>query len=246
MAHPVNVSADVLRLVGADEWAAINSSGRPYVVYKFAATLDGRIAATDGTSQWITSATSRSEVHLLRAACHATVVGSGTVQADNPHLAVRGSDDSRLLAPTPDRRPFRVVVDSGARTPSDARVLDGAAPTIVAVADDADAGHLVGRCEVVRLARTERGLDLNGLLSALYEREVRAVLLEGGPTLAGSFIAAGLIDRVVAYLAPALLGAGKPALVDAGIRTISDILRLELLDVGRSGPDLRLVARVRR
>ena len=242
------VSSDALLLVGADEWAPVNRAGRPYVVYKFAATLDGRIAAADGTSQWITSATSRSEVHLLRAACHATVVGSGTQQADDPHLAVRGNDDPRLGIPalTSDRQPWRVIVDSNARTPAGARVLDDAAPTIVAVAHDAGADHLVGRCQVVRLPRTERGLDLHALLSALSERAVRAVLLEGGPTLAGSFIAAGLVDRVIAYIAPALLGAGKAGLVDAGMTTISDILRLDLLEVGRCGPDLRLVARVPR
>jgi diaminohydroxyphosphoribosylaminopyrimidine deaminase/5-amino-6-(5-phosphoribosylamino)uracil reductase len=240
----VIVSPEVLRLVGSDEWATVNQHGRPYVVYKFAATIDGRIAAADGTSQWITSAESRKEVHLLRAACHATVVGSGTQQADNPHLAVRGNDDPRLdlSALAPDTQPYRVIVDSNAKTPADAKVLDDVAPTIVAVAIDADAEHLVGRCELVRLPRAERGLDVNALLAALYEHDVRAVFLEGGPTLAGSFIAAGLVDRVIAYVAPALLGAGKPGLVDAGITTMADILRLNLLDVARSGPDVRLVA----
>lgn len=237
----MTVSPDILRLAGQDERAGVNQSGRPFVLYKFAATIDGRIAAADGTSQWITSPASRKEVHLLRAACHATVVGSGTQQADNPHLAVRGNDDLSTLAPQ--HQPLRVIVDTNAKTPADARVLDDAAPTVVAVAQDADADHLSGRCDLVRLPRSGRGLDLTALLSALYDREVRAVLLEGGPTLAGSFIAAGLVDRVIAYLAPALLGAGKPGLVDAGITTIADIFRLEFVEFGHSGPDLRLVAR---
>jgi diaminohydroxyphosphoribosylaminopyrimidine deaminase / 5-amino-6-(5-phosphoribosylamino)uracil reductase len=239
---------DIPQVVGRDEWAVVNDAGRPFVVYKFAATLDGRIAAADGTSQWITSQTSRSEVHLLRAGCDATVVGSGTQRADDPHLAVRGNDDPRLDVSMvrADRQPWRVIVDSNARTPADARVLDDVAPTLVAVADDADAGHLDGRCELLRVPRVQRGLDLRALLAGLLARDVRGVFLEGGPTLAGSFVAAGLVDRVVAYIAPALLGAGRPGLVDAGITTLDDILRLETLDVERSGPDVRIIARPRR
>jgi diaminohydroxyphosphoribosylaminopyrimidine deaminase/5-amino-6-(5-phosphoribosylamino)uracil reductase len=239
---------DIAQLVGRDEWAAVNDGGRPFVVYKFAATLDGRIAAADGTSQWITSRTSRSEVHLLRAGCDATVVGSGTQQADDPHLAVRGNDDPRLNLSMlrADRQPWRVVVDSNARTPADARVLDDAAPTLLAVADDADTTHLDGRCELLRIPRARRGLDLRALLAGLLARDVRGVFLEGGPTLAGSFVAAGLVDRVVAYIAPALLGAGRPGLVDAGITSMDDILRLETIDVQRSGPDVRIIARPHR
>ncbi len=234
----------VEELVGRDEWAAVNELGRPFVVYKFAATLDGRIAAADGTSQWITSAASRAEVHLLRAGCDATVVGSGTQQADDPNLAVRGNDDPRLdLSGVRTKgQPFRVVVDTNARTPSSAKVLDSSAPTIIAVAPDASVAHL-SAVEVLRVPRAPQGLSVPDLLEALYCKGVRGVFLEGGPTLAGSFIAARLVDRVINYVAPALLGAGKSGLLDAGIGTMSDILRLELLDIARSGPDLRLVAR---
>jgi diaminohydroxyphosphoribosylaminopyrimidine deaminase/5-amino-6-(5-phosphoribosylamino)uracil reductase len=224
-------------LVGTGEWAAVNATGRPYVVYKFAATLDGRIAAADGTSQWVTSAESRAEVHRLRAACHAVVVGSGTQQADDPHLAVRGVDNLT-------RQPTRVIVDTNARTPASACVLDDVAPTVIAVADDAAADHLYDtRATVVRLPRDKYGIDLRVLLAELHSRDIRCVFLEGGPTLAGSFVREHLIDRVVAYIAPALLGAGKPALVDAGITTMQDIWRLEILDVARMGPDIRLAAR---
>jgi diaminohydroxyphosphoribosylaminopyrimidine deaminase/5-amino-6-(5-phosphoribosylamino)uracil reductase len=145
-----------------------------------------------------------------------------------------------------DRQPWRVIVDSDARTPADARVLDDVAPTLLAVADDAETAHLDGRCELLRIPRAQRGLDLPALLAGLMAREVRGVFLEGGPTLAGSFVAAGLIDRVISYIAPALLGAGRPGLVDAGITTMDDILRLEMLDVDRSGPDIRIIARPRR
>ncbi len=240
------LSGSIEELVGRDEWAAVNALGRPFVVYKFAATLDGRIAAADGTSQWITSPTSRAEVHLLRAGCDATVVGSGTQQADDPNLAVRGNDDPRLdlSAVVTKGQPYRVVVDTNARTPSTARVLEGTAPTIIAVAPDAGADHLIGSpAEVIRVPRSEQGLSVPDLLQALYRRGVRAVFLEGGPTLAGSFIAERLVDRMITYVAPALLGSGKSGLLDAGIGTMADIMRLELLDIARSGPDLRLVAR---
>jgi len=232
-------------LVGRDEWAVANAQDRPFVVYKFGATLDGRIAAADGTSQWITSAPSRAEVHLLRAGCDATVVGSGTLLADNPSLAVRGNDDPRLDLSMVEAKgqPFRVIVDTEARTPAQARVLDEAAPTIVAVAGDAEASHLEERAGVMRVPRSAQGLDLGALLAGLYERGVRAVFLEGGPTLAGSFIAGRLVDRVITYIAPALLGSGKSALMDAGIGTIADILRLDLIHVSLSGSDVRLVAR---
>ncbi|MEU4445744.1 RibD family protein [Actinosynnema sp. NPDC050801] len=233
----MRVALSVDELVGRDEWDAVNRSlRRPFVVYKFAATLDGRIAAEDGTSQWITSAESRAEVHLLRAGCDATVVGSGTQQADDPSLAVRGDA-------LPDRQPLRVVIDSNARTPRDAKVCDDTAPTLVVVAEDADASHLAGVADVLKVRRAERGLDLPAVLAGLHARGVRALFLEGGPTLAGGFIAHGFVDRVVNYVAPALLGSGKSGLGDAGVRSMSGILRLELVDVSRSGADVRLVSR---
>jgi diaminohydroxyphosphoribosylaminopyrimidine deaminase / 5-amino-6-(5-phosphoribosylamino)uracil reductase len=247
---PVDDQRGVDELVGRNEWAAVNALGRPFVVYKFAATLDGRIAAADGTSKWITSAHSRAEVQLLRAWCDATMVGSGTQRADNPSLAVRGTDDPRLepseLALSrvaEEGQPFRVVVDSDARTPADAKVLDDAAPTIIAVAPDAETAHLEGRAGLIRVPRSARGLDIDALLEGLFEFGVRAVFLEGGPTLAGSFIARHRVDRIINYVAPALLGSGKSGLMDAGFGTIDDIVRLELIDVSRSGPDVRLIAR---
>lgn len=225
-------------LVGKDEWVGANQLGRPYVVYKFAATLDGRIAAADGTSQWITSEVSRHEVHLLRSGCHATLVGSGTQRADNPNLAVRG-EAAKLV----ERQPWRVIVDSNAKTPKDALVLNEAAPTMIAVAEDADAGHLEGKATVVRVKRSAPGLDIEALLQILFARGIQSVFLEGGPTLAGSFMGAGLIDRVISYIAPAFLGSGKSGLVDAGIGTMADILRLEVVDLDRSGPDVRIISR---
>ncbi|RLL70056.1 bifunctional diaminohydroxyphosphoribosylaminopyrimidine deaminase/5-amino-6-(5-phosphoribosylamino)uracil reductase RibD [Streptomyces sp. Z26] len=221
---------------GNAAWLTAVRRGLPYVTWKYAATLDGRSAAADGTSRWITSEESRADVHRLRAACDAVLVGSGTQRADDPHLAVRGVEGAD--------QPLRVVLDTEARTAPTARVLDGAAPTLVAVAADADATRLAAAVEVVRLPRNADGpgLSLTALLRELYARDVRSVLLEGGPVLAGAFLAAGAVDRVVGYLAPVLLGAGPAALGDAGIPTIGAALRLSVTDTARLGPDLRITA----
>ncbi|MEU3355437.1 bifunctional diaminohydroxyphosphoribosylaminopyrimidine deaminase/5-amino-6-(5-phosphoribosylamino)uracil reductase RibD [Streptomyces sp. NPDC037389] len=224
---------------GNAAWLTSVRHARPFVVWKYAATLDGRSAAADGTSRWITSAESRADVHRLRAESDAVVVGSGTLRADDPHLAVRGG----LLRRGTVTQPLRVVVDTHATVKPGARVLDDAAPTLVAVAEDADTRHLAG-VDTVRLPRAEggTGLDIRALLDVLHRREIRSVLLEGGPTLAGAFLAAGAVDRVIGYLAPALLGAGPAALGDAGIGTIDRALRLDVTDVSRLGPDLRVTA----
>ncbi|MFD8645667.1 bifunctional diaminohydroxyphosphoribosylaminopyrimidine deaminase/5-amino-6-(5-phosphoribosylamino)uracil reductase RibD [Streptomyces zaomyceticus] len=240
--------ADTLRAAGVevarglleDEAEAVNIAwltsvrrGRPFVRWKYGATLDGRIAAADGTSRWITSAESRADVHRLRAESDAVVVGSGTARTDDPHLAVRGVEGAV--------QPLRVVVDTEAvAVKPGARVLDDAAPTLIAIAEDA--ATAVGGADVVRLPRAGRGLSVPALLDALHTRGVRSVLLEGGPTLAGAFVAAGAVDQVVGYLAPVLLGAGPNALAGGGISTITDALRLDITETVRIGSDLRITA----
>ncbi|MFF1925026.1 bifunctional diaminohydroxyphosphoribosylaminopyrimidine deaminase/5-amino-6-(5-phosphoribosylamino)uracil reductase RibD [Streptomyces sp. NPDC058221] len=241
--------ADTLRAAGVDAeqgllaeeaeqgnaaWLTSMRLGRPHVTWKYAATLDGRIAAADATSRWITSAESRADVHRLRAEADAVVVGSGTARTDDPQLGVRGLDGAV--------QPLRVVVDTAATAVRPgARVLDAAAPTLIAVAADADARHLPDE-SVLRLPRAAAGLDIAALLAALHGRGIRSVLLEGGPTLAGAFVAAGVVDRIVGYLAPVLLGAGPAALADAGISTIAEALRLHVTETVRIGPDLRITA----
>jgi diaminohydroxyphosphoribosylaminopyrimidine deaminase/5-amino-6-(5-phosphoribosylamino)uracil reductase len=215
---------DVVGGVAADDaaagalrpWLHAMRTGRPFVTWKFAATLDGRVAAADYTSQWISSAASRADAHRLRGIVDAIVVGSGTVLADDPHLTTR--EGNRLA----DHQPLRVVLDRRHRIPDDARVLDDAAETVVL--DTA----------VPQFA-----------LKALYDRGVRHVLLEGGPTLAGAFVEARCVDEVVAYLAPMLLGAGPAALGDAGIGTLADAAMLDVESVSRVGDDVKLVARPR-
>jgi diaminohydroxyphosphoribosylaminopyrimidine deaminase / 5-amino-6-(5-phosphoribosylamino)uracil reductase len=196
-------------------WTFAVTHGRPMVTWKFAATLDGRSAASDRTSRWITGEAARADVHELRARCDAILVGTATVLADDPQLTVRRPDGTLH-----DRQPLRVVM--GRRPiPAGARVLDEAAPTL----------HLTERDPAVAL-------------KVLADREMRHVWLEGGPTLAAAFLAAGLVDEVVAYLAPVLLGAGPTAVGDLGIRTIDHALRLEPREVTTIGPDLRVVATI--
>lgn len=189
-------------------WLHHARTGRPHVTWKVATSLDGRVAAADGTSRWVTGEPARAEVHAERARLDAIVVGTGTVLADDPWLTARDPDGG-LAA----HQPTRVVVG---RTPlpTAARVLDGAAPTV--------------------LVRSHDPADVLAALPGLVD-----VLLEGGPTLAGAFARAGLVDRVLHYGAPVLLGAGPQALGDAGVGTIHDALRFSLESVERVGEDVR-------
>jgi diaminohydroxyphosphoribosylaminopyrimidine deaminase/5-amino-6-(5-phosphoribosylamino)uracil reductase len=197
---------------------------RPYVIWKFAATLDGRSAAPDGTSQWITSPDARAEVQQLRSTVDAIVVGVGTVVADDPHLTARVG--AGALA---SRQPLRVIVDSAGRTPPDARVRDPAARTLIATTAEFGSG-VDGR------------VDLRALSEDLYQRGCRRVLLEGGPTLAGAYLRDGFVDHVIGYLAPKLFGGGASALGAAGVATLAEAIELEVTDVSRVGPDLRVTA----
>lgn len=191
-------------------WLHRQRAGRPHVTWKVAASLDGRTAAADGTSRWITGAPARAEVHAARARIDAIVVGTGTALADDPALTARRPDGT-LAA----HQPLRVVVGHRPLPPG-AKVLDGTAPTLLLDTHDPHA-----------------------VLTALTDHP--DVLLEGGPTLAGAFAAAGLLDRVVAYVAPVLLGAGPAALQDAGVGTIAQALRFEVGSVELIGSDVRIV-----
>lgn len=204
--------------VAADQineaWTFAVSSGRPLVTWKVAATLDGRIAAADGTSRWISSAQSRAQVHELRRVVQAVVIGTGTAVADDPSLTAR--DESGQLLAT---QPLRVVVGER-EIPAGARLRDGSA-------------------ELLQL-RTHSPAEA---LIQLHARDIRHVLLEGGPTLASAFLRAGLIDRVIWYVASAVMGSGTSAIGDVGVTTIAEIRRLHITGVQRVGPDVRIDAR---
>lgn len=190
-------------------WMFAVTHGRPFVTWKFAATLDGRSAAADGSSRWITGPAARADVHELRADAGAILVGIGTVLADDPQLTVR--------TPTPPvPMPLRVVV--GERDlPAAARVFDNAAPTVQI-----------------------RQHDPHEVLADLNRRQIRHAFLEGGPTVGAAFLRAGLVDELVVYVAPVLLGDGPAAVGSLGIENINGAARFELHDVTRLGNDIRL------
>jgi len=195
------------------DWLTAARLGRPYITVKWASTLDGRTAAADGTSRWITGAAARQRVHEQREASDAIVVGTGTVLADDPSLTARG-DAGELLS----RQPTPVVIGTRA-VPNDAAVFRHPNPVIF-----------------------EGTHDLHEVVADLHQRGFRRVYVEGGPTLASAFVAAGLVDEYAIYLAPSLLGGAKLALGDIGVETIADRRKLRILDVERLGVDLYLRA----
>lgn len=198
-----------------EEWFAAVRMGRPHVTWKLAATLDGRVAAADGSSRWVSGPQSRRDTHRVRGQVDAIVAGTGTVLADDSQLVARDPDDHPL---PPGCQPLRAVM--GLREiPSDARVLDGSAPTV--------------------LLPTR---DPRQALATLWEHGARRVLLEGGPTLAAAFWRAGLVDRVTLYLAPSLLGSGPAAVGDLGIPSITGQARLRFTAVEPCGDDLKITA----
>ncbi|WP_109033090.1 bifunctional diaminohydroxyphosphoribosylaminopyrimidine deaminase/5-amino-6-(5-phosphoribosylamino)uracil reductase RibD [Streptomyces rubrogriseus] len=230
-------------------WLTAVRVGRPFVTWKFAATLDGRSAAADGSARWISSAESRADAHELRARHDAVLVGSGTWRSDDPRLDLRHD--------VVGHPPLRIALDARGELPPDSRLLDGAAPTLVVTdpaTGTADPGEGEGEDEsnsnsnntdVLRLKTDARGhFPPPDLLAALDGRGVRSVLVEGGPALAASFVRAGLVDRVVAYVAPLLLGSeGVSATGPLGIGSIREAHRFRITSVDRIGPDLRIELR---
>ena len=212
---------------------------RPYVVLKYAQTLDGRIATRTGDSKWISGEAERRVSHALRAACDAVLVGVGTVVSDDPELTVR------LVAGA---SPQRVVLDSTLRVPSDAKVLDDAAHTIVVTTERSSPARrraLEQRGAGVRVVSAGPwGVDLDATLTALRAAGVRSLLVEGGAEVITSFLRARLVDRLVVGIAPTILGAGKEAVGDLSIAHIADGLHLTRTSVHSLGTDLVLAADV--
>jgi diaminohydroxyphosphoribosylaminopyrimidine deaminase/5-amino-6-(5-phosphoribosylamino)uracil reductase len=210
---------------------------RPHVTLKCAMTLDGKIAASDRSSRWITGEAARREGHRLRSESDAVVVGIGTVLADDPALTVR------LDAPWP-REPWRVVVDSRCRLPLTARLIAAGSPgrVIVAVADDAPAAPmeaLASRGVMVLQCKAREGcVDVGDLCGRLFGLDVRALLLEGGSELSWAFIEAGLVDRVAVFVAPILLGgAAAPTPVGGRGLPLGGAVRLRAVEVRPVGED---------
>ncbi len=223
------------------------TTGCPWVTLKMASTRDGKTAAVDGTSTWITGAEARADVQRLRAWADAVVVGSGTALADDPSLTVR--DPAYADA----RRPLRVVVDTSGRMPAAGHLFDGSAPTLVATTELAPEPRIAewesAGADVLLCDRDAAGqVSLPELMRSLGKRDVQGVLIEGGATLAWSAVRDGVIDDVVLYLAPALLGgASAPTVLGGGgFAPVTEALKLDLTSAEPIGPDLKVVARVHR
>jgi diaminohydroxyphosphoribosylaminopyrimidine deaminase/5-amino-6-(5-phosphoribosylamino)uracil reductase len=198
------------------DWLFAARARRPRVTVKWASSLDGRAAAADGSSRWITGPEARADVHLRRSAADAIAVGTGTVLADDPSLTARDADGELLEA-----QPIPVVF--GRR--------------------EVPAGAALARHphDLLQFA----GADLASDLVELQRRGIRSLFVEGGPTLASAFLAAGLADELLVYLAPAVIGGPRTAVADVGVATIADALRYDFADLVRLGDDLLVVARPR-
>ena len=256
-AHIQNAGIPVYVGEAATEARALNedfarwiTTGRPHVMAKFAASLDGRIATRTGDSRWITGTEARAEVHRLRDSLDAILAGVGTVLADDPQLT------TRLDAPVrPVTHPWRIVVDSAARTPPEARVCDPALPghTTVAVTERAPAAQraaLEARGVELLMLPSDAGgrVDLGALLDELGRRGVTSLLAEGGATLLGSLFDAELVDRVLAFVAPVVIGGrDAPAAVGGrGPAALSGAVRLLDPQARRLGVDTLFSGDVRR
>ena len=196
------------------DWLVAARLGRPFVTVKWASSLDGRAAAADGSSRWITGAAARLDVHRRRGAAAAILVGTGTVLADDPALTARGADGALL-----EQQPVPVVLGRRELPASAALRSHPQSPLFF------------------------DGRDLPGVLADLHGRGLRSVFIEGGPTVASAFVAAGLVDEYLIYLAPTLIGGPRLAIGDIGVDTIGEQRRLSLHSLDRLGDDVLIVAR---
>ena len=232
---------------------------------KLASSLDGRTAMASGESQWITGPAARADVQRLRAASGAIVTGVGTVLADDCSLTVREAEFAHTVgeAALNERQPLRVVLDSDLRTPPRAKVLQGGGETLLLHregatppwearprADSGGSNHQASRGERAAPAETVSfaalpaapggGRDLHAMLRLLAAREVNEILVESGPRLAGALLAAGLLDELIVYQAPCLLGSAGRPLVDLPLERMADKVPLALADQRRVDDDWRL------
>ncbi len=190
-------------------WLTANRLQRPYVTLKWASSIDGRAAANDGTSKWISGEESRADCHKMRSEVDAILVGTGTVLADDPELTARQPDGELY-----EHQPLRVVVGNR-EIPTDARVLNDRAETV----------HL-------------RTHSIHGILAALWQEGIKHVLIEGGPMVASQFVRLGLADQFIFYLAPMLLGGSRTAIRELGIESMTEAKHLKFVEVKQLGEDI--------
>ena len=214
------------------------TAGRPLVTAKFAMSLDGKIATRTGDSKWITSEASRRYVHELRARSDAIMAGIGTVLADDPQLTARDADGTPLP-----RQPLRVIVDSSGRTPSDAALVAQPGETLVAVADagsDSRLGLEKAGAEVFTAGGPDGRVDLDELMDELGRREITSLLVEGGGTLLGVLFDSGSVDRIVAFVAPVIIGGSSAvsAVGGDGVARMAEAARLSNVRIETIGDDV--------
>ena len=234
----VGVGADAVRVQLAP-YLHHRRTGRAFCLVKTALSLDGRTAAADGSSQWITGPAARADAHELRADSQAVVVGSGTALADRPALTVRDAD------PVPEHPPLRVLLDARGRVPAAGPLFDAAAPTLVITTGAAPSGVLdawwAAGATVETVPAANGKVDLVAALDVLGAYGVLQAMIEGGAALHGALLEAGLVDRLTVYVGAALLGSGaKPGLDWPGPATIADAPRLRLVACHVLGDDVRL------
>jgi 3,4-dihydroxy 2-butanone 4-phosphate synthase/GTP cyclohydrolase II len=222
---------DASRLVGP----VVATAGRPFVVLKFAQTVDGRIATSTGDARWISGEEERRVSHALRASCDAVLVGAGTVLQDDPQLTVRM---------VPGASPLRVILDSTLRTPLDAKVFGADASTLVLTTDRSSAvrrRELAERDVAVRvLPSGEHGVDLHAALAELRADGIETLLVEGGGRVITSVLEAAVVDRIIVGVAPKILGRGTDAVGSLGVTRVTDGVRLENRAVHLVGDDVLL------
>ena len=216
------------------------TTGLPFVIAKFAMSLDGKIATKSGDSKWISGQEARRQVHSLRHIVDAIMVGVNTVLADDPQLTAREVEGGAR------RQPLRVIVDSYGRTPPQAQALKGPGTTLVATTGALRPGRdgalkEVG-AELLTLPEAEGMVDLAELMKALGQRQIASVLVEGGGALLGSLFDLGLVDKVVAFIAPVIIGGVGPAtsIGGRGVEKVAQALRLGRVRVERVGDDVMI------
>jgi diaminohydroxyphosphoribosylaminopyrimidine deaminase/5-amino-6-(5-phosphoribosylamino)uracil reductase len=223
------------------------TTGMPFVIAKFAMSLDGKIATRSGDSKWISGEESRRHVHSLRQMADAIMVGVGTVLSDDPQLTARAGEGA-----TREKQPLRVIVDSFGRTPPQARLFQMPGKTLLAVAAPLEKGKArqfngLG-AQVLELPSKEGLVDLTELLKALGEREITCVLVEGGGALLGSLFDLGLVDKVVAFIAPIIIG-GRNAVTPVagdGVAEMAEAMRLSRVRTQQFGQDIMISGYMRR
>jgi diaminohydroxyphosphoribosylaminopyrimidine deaminase/5-amino-6-(5-phosphoribosylamino)uracil reductase len=218
--------------------------GRGRVRAKLAMSLDGRTAMASGESQWITGTAARADVQRLRASSCVIVTGIGTVLSDDCTLSVRGAElalDVEATERALVRQPLRAVLDSSLRTPAQAHVLQGAQQTVLFHSPDSSIPiQLQGTgAQFETLPLREGALDLVQLLNALSERQCNEILIESGPRLAGALLQQGLLDELIVYMAPTLMGSSARPLLDLPLHVMADKVALQVEDVCKVGQDWR-------